>query len=229
MSGSEATETFLQEAQELLEVLEQALLDLEHTPGDIDLVDTAFRALHTIKGSGAMFGFDAVAGFTHHVETAFDLVRKGKVKASRELIAVTLAAKDRMRLLIEQPEAADPVAEGEILRALKAIVEGVPLTAGNVAAAGVTAVGVAVAAAVAEPGLTTWRVRFRLAENAMAMGTNPLLLLEELRGLGTATVTAQTARCRRWKRWFRRTAILGGTSCCQRTNLGRRSRTCSCS
>jgi two-component system chemotaxis sensor kinase CheA len=89
MSGNDAAATFRQEAQELLEVLEQALLDLEHTPGDSDLIDSAFRALHTIKGSGAMFGFDAVAAFTHHVETAFDLVRKGKVAASRELIAVT--------------------------------------------------------------------------------------------------------------------------------------------
>ena len=86
----------------------EALLDLEHTPGDTDLVDSAFRALHTIKGSGAMFGFDAVAAFTHHVETAFDLIRKGQVAASNELIAVALTAKDRMRLLIDRPESADP-------------------------------------------------------------------------------------------------------------------------
>ena len=174
MSGTDATETFRQEAQELLEILEQALLDLEHTPGDMELVDTAFRALHTIKGSGAMFGFDAVAGFTHHVETAFDLVRKGKVIASRELIAVTLSAKDRMRLLIEHPEAADALAEGTILAELKAIVDGVQ----------------APAPSPAQPDLMTWRIKFRLAENAMTMGTNPILLLEELRGLGTAVVTA---------------------------------------
>jgi two-component system chemotaxis sensor kinase CheA len=174
MSGTDPAATFLQEAQDLLEVLEQALLDLEHAPGSTDLIDSAFRALHTIKGSGAMFGFDAVAAFTHHVETAFDLVRKGKVAASRELIAVTLTAKDRMRLLIEHPDAADAAAEAEILNTLKAIVEGPPV------------------AAPAQPGLVTWRVQFRLAENAMAMGTNPLLLLDELRGLGTATVTALT-------------------------------------
>jgi two-component system chemotaxis sensor kinase CheA len=155
-------------------VLEQALLDLEHTPTDTDLVDTAFRALHTIKGSGAMFGFDAVAAFTHHVETAFDLVRKGKVTASRELIAVTLTAKDHMRLLIERPEAADAEEGAGILRALSVIVEGSP------------------ASPSAEPDVTTWRIQFRLARDAMAMGTNPLLLLDDLRGLGIATVTAQS-------------------------------------
>ncbi len=51
------------------------------TPDDSALIDTAFRALHTIKGSGAMFGFDAVAAFTHHVENAFDQVRQGDVRA----------------------------------------------------------------------------------------------------------------------------------------------------
>ena len=63
-------QVFLQEAQELLEQLEQALLDLEHTPGDGELVDKAFRALHTIKGSGAMFGLMHVAHFNDQFETA---------------------------------------------------------------------------------------------------------------------------------------------------------------
>jgi two-component system, chemotaxis family, sensor kinase CheA len=107
VSGADPAQIYRQEAAELLEQLEQALLDLEHSPGDADLVNTAFRALHTIKGSGAMFGFDAVAEFTHHVETAFDRVRKGEVQASAELIAVTLAAKDHIRHLIDDGDAGD--------------------------------------------------------------------------------------------------------------------------
>ena len=105
MNASDPEQVFLQEAQDLLEHLEQALLDLERTPGDGELIDKAFRALHTIKGSGAMFGFDAVAAFTHHVETAFDQVRKGVISPTRELIALALAAKDQMRALIDQPDA----------------------------------------------------------------------------------------------------------------------------
>ena len=53
-------ETFRQEAAELLDSLETVLLDLSQTPQNRDLIDAAFRALHTIKGSGAMFGFDKV-------------------------------------------------------------------------------------------------------------------------------------------------------------------------
>jgi two-component system chemotaxis sensor kinase CheA len=182
MTEVDATETFRQEAQELLEQLEQTLLDLEHTPNDSDLIDTAFRALHTIKGSGAMFGFDAVAGFTHHVETAFDLVRKGKVPPSPGLIAVALSAKDRMRVLIEHPETTDTTEGDAILRDLAAIVGGTPALP-STAAEPATEAG---------PQAVTWRINFRLATDAMAMGTNPLLLLDELRALGSATITAQT-------------------------------------
>ena len=188
-------EIFRQEAQELLEQLEQALLDLEHRPGDGDLIDSAFRALHTVKGSGAMFGFDALAAFTHHVETAFDLVRKGRIVASRGLIAVALAAKDRMRLLIEQPDRADPAAGDAILRDLQAILDGRDDARDDAREDGAReddAAGAGDAAASAGPDSTIWRIRFRLARDAMAMGTNPLLLLDELRTLGAATVVAQT-------------------------------------
>ncbi|MBB6253374.1 chemotaxis protein CheA [Nitrospirillum iridis] len=187
MSALDPSEIFRQEAQELLEQLEQALLDLEHTPDDADLINSAFRALHTVKGSGAMFGYDAVAAFTHHVETAFDLVRKGSVEPSRALIAVALAAKDHMRLLIETPDLAEAADGVAILQTLKQIV-GDPSapTAPDDAALQDTAD----ADAAAEIP-TTWRIRFRLGREAMAMGTNPLLLLDELRGLGMATVVAR--------------------------------------
>jgi two-component system, chemotaxis family, sensor kinase CheA len=172
MDSPDPARLFLQEAQELLEQLEQTLLDLERTPGDGDLIDTAFRALHTIKGSGAMFGFEAVAAFTHHVENAFDLVRKGKMTPTRQLIAVALAAKDQMRLLIEQPDNVDTASCDAILADLECIMKGPP----------------------ANPVLTEaiWRVRFRLPSDAMVTGTNPLLLLDELCSLGTASVTTMT-------------------------------------
>ena len=174
MSGIDPAQTYRQEAAELLDQLEQALLDLEHLPGDADLVNTAFRALHTIKGSGAMFGFDAVAAFTHHVETAFDRVRQGDVSASPPLIAVTLAAKDHIRRLIDQSESVDAAAGDAILVRLQAALA-VP------------------AADPPEPAAATWRLRFRLPRDAMAMGTNPLLLLDELRALGPCTVVADAS------------------------------------
>lgn len=186
MTGSNPAETFPQEAQDLLDQLEQALLDLEHTPDNRDLVDTAFRALHTIKGSGSMFGFEHVAAFTHNFETAFDRVRKGQVPVTPNLVAVALAAKDHIRTLIEQhPSAASAPAGEPILADLRAIVQ--PPDA-PVAAAATTA-----AASTAAPaGMTQWRIRFRLPGDALVRGNNPLLLLDELRALGETTIVALT-------------------------------------
>mgnify|MGYP001207731103 FL=1 len=95
------TDAYKQEAQELLTELEACLLDLEEAPEDQDLVGRVFRAMHTIKGSGAMYGFDDIASFTHQVETALDRVREGMIPVDKPLIDLTLAACDQIRLMLE--------------------------------------------------------------------------------------------------------------------------------
>jgi two-component system chemotaxis sensor kinase CheA len=177
VSGLDPIETFRQEAQDLLEQVEQGLLDLAHRPGDRDLVDAVFRALHTLKGSGAMFGFDALAAFTHHCETAFDRVRKGEVAATPELVGAVLAAQDHMRALAEGRPASE--ADGDALLAeLRRVVDG----AGNPASVQEPA----------EPDLNTWRIRFSLPADALVNGVRPLPLLDELRDLGECKVVVIT-------------------------------------
>lgn len=182
MTTADPKDVFQQEAQDLLAVLEATLLDLEHSPDDSALIDTAFRALHTIKGSGAMFGFDAVAAFTHHVETAFERVRLGTLAPTRPLIAVALKARDHMRTLIEAPDTADLAVGAALLAELSAIVSGT----------GSAPVEAAAGAAPEAPGLATWRIAMRLPRDTMANGTNPLGILDDVRALGDAKVTAIT-------------------------------------
>ncbi|MFW5735589.1 MAG: Hpt domain-containing protein, partial [Oceanidesulfovibrio sp.] len=98
-----------EEAIELLSELESALLELEDNPDDHDLVDRVFRAMHTIKGSGAMFGFDDIAAFTHDVETVFDHVRNGEMAVTKELLDLTLAARDTISYLLECAETGEQV------------------------------------------------------------------------------------------------------------------------
>ncbi|MFN3512342.1 MAG: chemotaxis protein CheA [Phenylobacterium sp.] len=181
MSAADPAEVFRQEAKDLLEQLEQILLDLARAPEDRTLIDGAFRALHTIKGSGAMFGFEAVAAFVHEFETAFDQVRKGRASAGEALISVALQAKDHVHALIFQPgeDAGDGAA---IVAALEAIVR--PGAAKTPATAAEGAPALASGA--------PWRLRFRLPADALASGANPLLLLDELRELGAFEVTALT-------------------------------------
>ncbi|MEO3387228.1 chemotaxis protein CheA [Mesorhizobium sp. CAU 1741] len=191
-------ETFRIEAAELLEQIEQGLLDLTHRLTDKDLIDAVFRSLHTLKGSGSMFGFDALAAFTHHCETAFDRVRKGEVPATSELVSAVLSARDHMRSLVEDEVTDAHLEAGEVLLAdLRQAVEAAQ--GGSVAtpAAAVPETEVTVAqAVVAEdaPGATSgWKIWFNLPANAMSNGTNPLALLAELRDLGEATIVADAS------------------------------------
>lgn len=180
--SSDPTDTFRQEARELLEQLEQGLLDLEQNPADADLVNSVFRALHTIKGSGAMFGFTEVAAFVHEFETAFDKVRKGLSPITPELVAVALDAKDHVHQLIETPDAATNAGDA-ILAALRSIVEPDRFPAAPMPASPT------VAANVAPEATGRWRIRFKLPEDALLHGTNPLLLLGEIADLGPCEVT----------------------------------------
>ncbi len=68
---SSLSDTFRDEALELIQELEAALLELEESPDDSTQIDRVFRALHTLKGSGGLAGFDDVAGFCHEAETVF--------------------------------------------------------------------------------------------------------------------------------------------------------------
>ncbi|MCW1993337.1 two-component system chemotaxis sensor kinase CheA [Bradyrhizobium diazoefficiens] len=184
MSAMDPTEVFRQEASELFEVLEGALLDLGLRPDDRELVDSAFRALHTIKGSGAMFGFDKVASFTHEFETAFDRVRKGEIKPTQELISVALAAKDYIRALIEDPQSTDDVIGEGILDDLKRFVSSDQPVA--------PVAGIAEAAAPVESKQAGWHLYLEFESHILRNGSNPLDLLEDLCKLGPCFVVPVT-------------------------------------
>jgi two-component system, chemotaxis family, sensor kinase CheA len=185
MSAMDPTEVFRQEASELFEVLEGALLDLGLRPDDRELVDSAFRALHTIKGSGAMFGFDKVASFTHEFETAFDRVRKGEIKPTQDLISVALAAKDYIRALIEDPQSTDDVIGEAILDDLKRYV--FPDQAATAAAEIIEA-----PLAPAESKQAGWHLYLEFESHVLRNGSNPLDLLEDLCKLGPCFVVPVT-------------------------------------
>lgn len=186
MSAMDPTEVFRQEASELFEVLEGALLDLGQRPDDRELVDSAFRALHTIKGSGAMFGFDKVASFTHEFETAFDRVRKGEIKPTQELISVALAAKDYIRALIEDPQSTDDIIGEAILDDLKHFVSS------DQPAAPAAGIAKAPPLAPVEGKQAGWHLYLEFDSHILRNGSNPLDLLEDLCKLGPCFVVPVT-------------------------------------
>ncbi len=188
MTNLDPIQVFRTEAAELFEQIESGLLDLLHDLGNQDQIDAVFRGLHTLKGSGAMFGFEALAAFTHHCETAFDRVRKGEVPATAELVAAVLDAQDHMKSLVETPNG-DHESAGEVLLAKLQAAVGESGTQPVAVAAPAPAPVETVSA-----GVAVWRLTFRLPMNSMINGTNPLGLIDELRALGECTVVADKSK-----------------------------------
>jgi len=184
-------QSFREEAREVLVDLEAALLELNENRADMELIGRVFRALHTIKGSGSMFGFEQLAAFTHNLETAFDQVRNGRLEINSELIDLTLAALDQIRAMLEEgagTEPVDPAACAEILASVR------QLAGIRVRTSGLEKAAASPAASAAESGqVRAWHVHFAPGPELMLNGTNPLLLLRELRQLGGLSVRASMA------------------------------------
>jgi two-component system, chemotaxis family, sensor kinase CheA len=179
-------EAYKVEAYELLAELETSLLELEQAPADADLVDRVFRAMHTIKGSGAMFGFDAIAEFTHDVESVYDRVREGRIPVTTDLVNLSLRARDHIKSMLDNdhdPSAVDPHEGAALLAGFRALLSGDPM------------LSIADNADRAEPrnhpatkppaaDARIYRIRFSPHETLFQDGTNPLALLAELAELG---------------------------------------------
>ncbi|WHZ25209.1 MAG: Signal transduction histidine kinase CheA [Nitrospira sp.] len=94
-------EAFFEEAAEHLAVVEEGLLELEQHPEDVDLLNKIFRSAHSIKGTAGMFGFNAVAQFTHKMETLLDLLRNRQKSVSPSIADLLLKATDCLKTLIQ--------------------------------------------------------------------------------------------------------------------------------
>ncbi|MEI8611337.1 Hpt domain-containing protein [Enterovibrio sp. Hal110] len=86
---------FYEECRENLEVLERELLALD-PDGDVDLdiINTIFRAAHSIKGGGATFNLNEISQFTHVMETLLDEAREGKRQLDADTIDLLLKGGD---------------------------------------------------------------------------------------------------------------------------------------
>jgi two-component system chemotaxis sensor kinase CheA len=122
MSDDLNRQMFREEAYDLLGELEATLLELEQSPQDLDVVNRVFRALHTIKGSGSMFGFEAVAAFTHEVETVFDMVRNEELAVTTDLLNLVFRARDYIQKMLDADGGeVDPALRQEILDGLSCV------------------------------------------------------------------------------------------------------------
>lgn len=93
-------EKFIDDAHNLLNELEGKLLELEQDTSNHELIEAVFRAMHTLKGIGSMFGFTIISEYTHHLETIYDKIREGLLAINLPIFEVTFASVDHIRHLL---------------------------------------------------------------------------------------------------------------------------------
>ncbi|MDP6091667.1 MAG: chemotaxis protein CheA [SAR324 cluster bacterium] len=182
-------EEFLEEADELVEDLESSLLELESNLKDRSIIDKIFRAMHTIKGGAGMVMQSELSDYAHHLETLLDQVRSGGVECTSELVSTLLKANDCIISFIQKIRG-----EGEVdeelkettLKELKSfsnqspqpVVEEkkeVPVPQKN-------------AEEVHQTGQQTYLITLKFNEDFLTQGSDPLLVLSQLKELGEISV-----------------------------------------
>lgn len=192
MSLDKFTAKFVEEALDNVAIIEELLFNLESEPTNKEHIERLFRAMHTIKGGGAMFGFNDLSAFTHNLETIYDLVRNDKLAIDSDIISLTFESLDYIRQLLDLGDLTDP---NDIARQNEYIARIQKYFGNNVTSApGAKPAPAPVAAAPAAPvsSKKNYLVTFEPFESLLNNGTNPFFIIEDLVALGDAKVVAYT-------------------------------------
>jgi two-component system chemotaxis sensor kinase CheA len=169
---------FFEEAGEHLENMEAGLLALETSGGDREVLNTIFRAAHSIKGASSTFGMDQVARFTHVLENLLDRMRDGEVLPTMELCELLLKSTDVLTALIQAEK--NQTAVPEQMEATFSALQQYSANPSEVVSAPAIAT-----APVSAPAGRTFQIEFKPSHAFFHFGQNPLFLIDELQKLGT--------------------------------------------
>lgn len=184
MELDQLAQGFLDEANELIMGLEEALLNLESNPEDEESIASVFRVMHTLKGSGAMFGFQSVSSFTHLLENIYDSIRSHKLQLNTDILNLTFESVDLIKSLLKNKEITEDIRpeydrlilEFENICEGKASIPNPPAENKN-----------QIEEIENQP---TYYIYFAPNQEILQNGTNPLYLIDELISLGKGNVFA---------------------------------------
>ena len=195
-------QTFFDESQEGLAVMEALLLEMECQNGrssDPDALNSIFRVVHSIKGGSGTFGFGWLADFSHTLETFLEPVRTGECLLDRAVAGLLLRSVDCLHSLLEGVRHDKPVNNAAIEEVV-AQLETLPQATGTPANVAAKDPGTAL------PG---WHIRFIPNVSLFESGNDPLRILRELAELGTLQVRADLTRLPSWDNFNPEKCYLG--------------------
>ena len=186
-------QAFFEEAAEGLEILEQGLLALAEQGGDAETLNAVFRAAHSMKGGAATFGFRALAGFTHLLETLLDELRGGRRAMDEALADALLESVDVLRdLLAAAREGTEP--DAAALAAAEARLKALQGAGAQPAGKEDGGAGDGGGGAAGDGGGRRWRIVFRPHAHLLRTGNEPLRALRELAALGHLEASLDCSR-----------------------------------
>ncbi|OFX75679.1 MAG: hypothetical protein A2X12_09640 [Bacteroidetes bacterium GWE2_29_8] len=168
---------YVEEAVDLIADLEKSLLELERDFENKNVIEKIFRVMHSLKGGSAMFGFDLIDNFTHHLESIYDNVRTDKIKIDDELLNITLDAVDHLKSLLNEENTINPNfihTHEQKLEIVKQISNKV-LTKNTVQN---------VQQKIINSNYRTYHIYFKPDVNIFKNGTNPLFIIDDISLLG---------------------------------------------
>ncbi len=184
-------QVFHEEVDELLGELEGVLLALESGAGDPGLLDSAFRVLHTIKGTCSMYDYRDAASLAHEVETLFARAREGSLRIDADLVGLALRARDAIADLVSgsQEQATSTRAMTQVL------MDRLQEFAADAAGGYCDPEAPAPALDDSEGGREAfYRIHLHPRGDLFGRGVNPAGILDELISLGSAEVVVDITR-----------------------------------
>lgn len=202
---------FFEESFEGVSAIESGLLAIQAETVDPELINTIFRAAHSIKGGSATFGFAQVAAYTHVMENLLDEVRDGKRVMSQDIVDVLLQSVDTLRDLLSLAQRGETMEEADFAAAkapLDALMKTEKSGAGKSSKAPAARAAKGKKAAASEvvasgPAAVPdepigWRIVFNPHKEMMQRGNDPLRLIREIAALGPIEVVCDAALLPEW-------------------------------
>lgn len=181
---------FYDEGKELLSQLEEQLLLLEEDMENMEIINSIFRILHTLKGSGAMFGFSNLSSFAHKIESLYDEIRNKKTNISSHIINYTLKSGDLIKEFIESDDDENLQTKGdELLKELDKFVDNKNDTETKIEQSEIIDIQEAESKSPTNSKIKLYYISFKPNEDIFKDGTKPIYLIDELSDLGESIIS----------------------------------------
>jgi len=181
---SQFLDTFYEESFEGLDIMESELLNLDVGEADNEVINTIFRAAHSIKGGSGTFGLTAVADYTHVMETLLDEMRAGQREVTQHAVDVLLRSVDVLRSMLLSLKDHEDLDQDTITKTHEELTI---LLNGEASSSPSTEV-VSTTEQITESKTTGWTVTFKPHPEMLQTGNDPVRIIRELESLGEATI-----------------------------------------